>query len=94
MMYLSNAIQDIISEFLNFALNLTSTEIIIFIVITGVLTLYITYRWFGVYAVAGLCLIYLFIYILYSVDVFNIYKERGSDIERREQILEAELMKQ
>jgi len=87
-------INNIISEFLNFALNLTSTEIIILMAITVVLTLYITYRWFGVYAVAGLCLIYLFVYILYSIDVFNIYKERGSDIERREQILEHELMKQ
>ena len=86
--------QNIISEFLNFTSNLGETEIIILVVITVILTFYIVYRWFGVYAVAGLFLIYLFIYILYEVDVFNIYKERGSDIEHREQMLEAELMKQ
>lgn len=86
--------QDIIDKFFNFALSLNSTEIIVLILLAVVLTFYITYRWLGIYAVAGLFLIYLFIYILYTVDIFNIYKERGSDIERREQILEAELMKQ
>ncbi|MCK4554173.1 hypothetical protein KAU19_04380 [Candidatus Parcubacteria bacterium] len=87
-------IDNIINNFLNFTHSLTSTEIIILVVMTVILTFYIVYRWFGVYAVAGLFLIYLFAYILYAVDVFNIYKERGSDIERWEQILEAELMKQ
>lgn len=89
----NNFMDNIINNFLNFVHGLSSTEITVLVVITVVLTLYVVYRWFGVYAVAGLFLIYLFAYILYEVDIVNIYKEQGMETERREQILERELMK-
>ena len=84
---------ELLSGVLDYIYGLSSTEVTILVVITVILTLIMAYHWLGVYFMFGLMLIYLFVYILYEVDVFDVYEEQSSIIDRRERLLEIELEK-
>lgn len=90
-----NALFDTISAteigqlFINYAINISPTEIKIFVALTAVLVLFLVSRWFGTSAFWALLLIYAIAFILYQVNIIGFYEKqtREKDIHM-EQIAE------
>ena len=91
MINMGEIIDNFISNFVNFALSLSSDEIIILVLLTAVLILFIIYRWLGTGAVIALLIIYALAYILYANNIFDIYQKNEAQKARDNQILQSEL---
>jgi len=81
----------LVSNFVNFALNLTPDEITILVLLTAVLVLFLIYRLLGAGAVVALLIIYALAYILYANNIFNIYQKNEARKAQDNKILQEEL---